>query len=54
MTFLFMIYAGSKAEAWDYFDINYDFQDKELYRRDVKNLFAMDPTYKSIYGRKRL
>ena len=51
MTFLFMIYAGNKAEAWDYFDINYDFQDKELYRRDVKNLFAMDPTYKSIYGR---
>ena len=51
LTFLNLVYAGNEKEAWKYFDENYWETDKEDYRREVKNVFRHDPTYKSIYSR---
>lgn len=51
-TFLFLVYAGKKDEAWKYFDENYTFPNREKYRKDFIKLFQEDRTYKSIYGTK--
>lgn len=56
-TFLFWVYAGKREEAWKFFEQNYrsetgdKYQDKlrEVLIGDFKQLFAADPTYKSIY-----
>ena len=51
LTFLSMVDAGKRAEAWKYFESNCSFDDKAEYRRLVKNEFAHDPVYRTIYGR---
>ena len=50
-TFLNLVYAGKEKQAWKFFDENYDFEDKEDFRKDVKKVFSQDITYKSIYRR---
>jgi hypothetical protein len=58
-TFLYMIYAGKRTQAWEYFEMNYkshtggQYRDqfRDQFRREFKSLFAKDPTYRSIYGR---
>lgn len=55
--FLYMIYAGKRTEAWQYFEENYrsktgdgyQEQFKDKFRQEFKELFAKDPTYRSIY-----
>jgi hypothetical protein len=52
-TFLYLVYAGKKDEAWKYFDENYHFEFREKFRNEFKQAFAEDPTYRSLYGRRR-
>ena len=49
MKFLYLVYAGKESKAWEYFNENYVFEDKEDYRQDVKKKIFKDLTYKSIY-----
>lgn len=57
--FLFLVYAGQRDAAWDYFEQNYrstsgngyQEQFKEQFKREFVEIFAKDPTYISIYGR---
>ena len=49
ITFYNLVYSNNEKSAWEYFDKNYNFEDKEDFRKDVKVLFSKDPTYKSIY-----
>jgi hypothetical protein len=51
LTFAYLIYAGKEKEAWKYFDENYDLNDKESYRTEIKKLFAKDANYISMYGK---
>lgn len=48
-TFLNHIYSGDKRKAWEYYEKNYNFADKDEYRRDVRKLFKSEPVYRSIY-----
>lgn len=47
--FLNLIYGGRQTEGWKYFEENYIFEDKESYRKDIKDAFRDDVTYRSIY-----
>ena len=49
-TFLYWVYAGKRKEAWKYFDKNYNFEFRNKFRKDFKEIFSKDVTYKSIYG----
>lgn len=48
-TFLYLIYAGKEKEAWKYFDENYNFQFRDKFRKDFKEIFSKDTVYRSIY-----
>lgn len=58
-TFLYMVYAGRRDDAWEYFDENYrsssgngyQEQFKEQFKEEFVERFSKDPTYLSIYGR---
>lgn len=57
--FLYLVYAGKRDEAWNYFDNNYrsrggngyQEQFKEQFKNEVREIFSKDPTYLSIYGK---
>lgn len=57
-TFLYLVYAGKRDQAWVYFEKNYrtksgeKYQDKfrDQFRREFTERFETDPTYRSIYG----
>ena len=53
LTFLNLVYAGREKEAWKFFNGNYNFEDREDFRKDVKKRISEDVTYKSNY-RKRI
>ena len=56
-TFLYLVYAGKRDEGWEYFQKNYrsetgnQYQDqfRDKFIKDFRQLFAKDPTYRSIY-----
>ena len=43
------IYAGQLQKGWSFFEKNYQVQDKDELREDLRDAFKNDPTYKSIY-----
>lgn len=55
--FFYLIYSGKREDAWKYYDKHlflndyFDKDIKEEYRKEVKKIFAKDPTYLSIYGK---
>lgn len=57
--FLYMVYAAQRTEGWTYFKDNYKtssgngYQDqfRDKFIKDFQELFAKDPTYKSVYSR---
>jgi hypothetical protein len=51
LTFAYLVYAGKEKEAWNYFDQNYHFDDKETFRTEIKKRFAKDVNYSSLYGK---
>lgn len=50
-TFLYLVYAGKREDAWKLFEEKYNFQFRDKFRNDFKELFSNDPTYLSIYGK---
>lgn len=47
--FLTFIYTGNQQAAWEFYDKNYRFSDKKIYRKDVLKEFRNDPVYRAIY-----
>ncbi len=45
------IYAGREAEAWEFYEREYDLSDKEQLRRKIKSQLAGDEVYKQLYAR---
>lgn len=58
-TFLFLVYAGKKEKAWEYFRENYKSKISGKYMdefrvqciKEFNETFKADPTYRSIYGK---
>ena len=47
-TFLIYIYAGKENEAWEFFDKEYNLEDKENRKEKIKAVLSEDPIYKFI------
>lgn len=47
-TFLTFIYAGKENEAWEFFDKEYNLEDKEIRKEKIKAVLSKDPIYKFI------
>ena len=45
------IYAGHEADAWKFFDAEYQSSDKAEIKRDIKKALRHDPIYRSLYKR---
>jgi hypothetical protein len=46
--FLTYIYAGKENEAWDFFDKQYNLEDKEDRKNKIKAVLSTDPIYKFV------
>ncbi len=47
--FLNLIYVGKKQEGWDFFEANYDFEDKKEFTNDLRKELKTCPFYKMLY-----
>jgi len=45
------IYAGDEADAWKFFDAEYQLSDKAVIKNDIKKALRHDPIYRSLYKR---
>src|SRR4029079_10195499 len=45
------IYAGDEADAWKFFDAEYQLSDKAVIKTDIKKALRHDPIYRSLYKR---
>jgi hypothetical protein len=43
------VYAGKETEAWDFFDRNYNFDDREDLKTKIKAIIKTDAVYQYIY-----
>lgn len=45
------IYAGDEADAWKFFDTEYQLSDKIEFKNDIRKALRHDPIYRSLYKR---
>ena len=47
--FINLVYAGKEEQAWEYYDRNYNLEDKAEQKKAFKEIFSKEIVYKSIY-----
>jgi hypothetical protein len=48
-TFIYILYAGQQDRAWNFFEQNYKYEEKNVVRAEVKEIMKKDPTSLAIY-----